>query len=482
MQSCTNSSTDSIEIREKLDNYWKNSYPYFESFINLPSLSPAFNKTEDDHRLLEESLHIVINYINSLGLNGVNIELSKCSFDENLSPFLLVTIDPTRESYKTIGFYAHADKQPPFTDKWDDGLHPYKLVKRDNKLYGRGTVDDGYALFSIFNLIKVIQEHNTEHDKYIVMIETSEESGSCHLSHYLEKYSDLLKDMSHLICMDSGGPTGDRLWFTSSLRGCFMGELTVSIGNTEIHSGDGGGVVPSPYRILNSVLARIENPENGKMKCLHTNIPESHLLDMVKASSILSYNEMFAFPVNNEIDMFPNASNKQLRLYIRNSWKPSLTVIGFDGLPTVAEGGNAINPTVSAKLSIRLPPNMKASDAKLIVKNILEKNPPHNAKVLFEPSLSCDGWVSKDLDNNMISTLNNASNTFYHNPVGFISSGGSIPIMGLLQEKLSQCVIVATGILTSESNAHGPNEFLCTNALSAFNISMYNMLIGLSHS
>ena len=42
--------------------------------------------------------------------------------------------------------YGHLDKQPEM-EGWDDDLGPWKPVIKDEKLYGRGGADDGYALF-----------------------------------------------------------------------------------------------------------------------------------------------------------------------------------------------------------------------------------------------------------------------------------------------------------------------------------------------
>jgi acetylornithine deacetylase/succinyl-diaminopimelate desuccinylase-like protein len=42
--------------------------------------------------------------------------------------------------------YGHLDKQPEMTG-WSEGMGPWTPVIRDDKLYGRGSADDGYAMF-----------------------------------------------------------------------------------------------------------------------------------------------------------------------------------------------------------------------------------------------------------------------------------------------------------------------------------------------
>ena len=51
-------------------------------------------------------------------------------------------------------YYGHLDKQPPLNG-WEEGLGPYTPVIRDDKLYGRGGVDDGYSIFAAITSIKI---------------------------------------------------------------------------------------------------------------------------------------------------------------------------------------------------------------------------------------------------------------------------------------------------------------------------------------
>jgi len=463
------------EAHNTLSRYWNDrSWDEFKKFIETPNLSPAFEK-KDNTSYTRNAAVLVMKYIKSLNLKGCSVILYE---DNGLSPFLYVTIEAseTRNCSQNIGFYAHIDKQPPLHGEWKDGLNAYTLVKDGDKVYGRGTVDDGYALFLIPNLVKTLQDHNVQHDKYTFLFECSEESGSCHLEHYLKKLKNKLKSLDYLICMDSGGPTDDRLWFTSSLRGCFMGELEVSIGKHGHHSGDAGGIVPSPFRILTNLINRVEN-SMGTMRVLKTELDEKNLVDAVKTAHLLGKEGMTRFEVEEGLTYSPDdMTNEEVYLYLKNTWKPSLTVIGLDGLPSVADGGNFIHPTLKCKLSVRLPPNLDAEEAKNIMKEEFESNPPFNARVEFTPTLSCNGWMAPDMGYEFNSFIKNASLKYYGKESGYVSCGGSIPIMSLLSEMLPDTKIMATGVLTSESNAHAPNEVLDLKILDQFSKSMYDLL------
>lgn len=82
------------------------------------------------------------------------------------------------------------DKQP-FGAGWD--TNPTDPVLKDGKLYGRGSVDDGYALFSAVLAIKACQAKGKSHPHCVIVIEGAEEGGFTEeISHYLNKYSNLL--------------------------------------------------------------------------------------------------------------------------------------------------------------------------------------------------------------------------------------------------------------------------------------------------
>ena len=60
---------------------------------------------------------------------------------------------------------------------WIEGTGPTTPVIIDNKLYGRGASDDGYAVFAAILSVKVCQTLGAPHGKCVILIEADEESG-----------------------------------------------------------------------------------------------------------------------------------------------------------------------------------------------------------------------------------------------------------------------------------------------------------------
>lgn len=158
-------------------------------------------------------------------------------------------------------FYGHYDKQPHFVGWWE-GFGPTNPRIKDNKLYGRGVADDGYAPYSSILTIKSMQDQGLTFPRCVVLIEGDEESGSGHLFYYLDKIKDKIGDPVLFFCLDSGTLDYDRFWMTRSLRGNLTTILTVEVLKEGIHS-EASGVVPSTFRILRQLLDRIECSKTG---------------------------------------------------------------------------------------------------------------------------------------------------------------------------------------------------------------------------
>jgi acetylornithine deacetylase/succinyl-diaminopimelate desuccinylase-like protein len=155
----------------------------------------------------------------------------------------------------------------------------------------------------------------------------------------------------------------------------------------------------------------------------------------------------------------PATSDATEQLLAR-TWRPTLSVVGADGLPPTARAGNVLRPRTALKLSFRLPPTCDPERAAAALRAALESDPPYGAQVTFAGAASAPGWNAPTIAPWLADALDRASQAAFGNPARTFGEGGTIPFMGMLGERFPDAQFVITGVLGPDSNAHGPNEYL----------------------
>jgi len=352
------------------------------------------------------------------------------------------------------------DKQPPLTDTWEKGLHPYTPIIRDGKLYGRGGADDGYAIFSSLLAIKVLQKQGVPHGRIVILVEASEESGSPDLPDYVNHLESKIGTPNLIVCLDSGCGNFHQFWLTTSLRGIITGVLSVKILTEGVHSGKGSGIIPSSFRIIRMLLDRIEDVNTGeiKVKELFVDIPDSVNKQITQSADGMGSETYEEFPF--VLGAEPVDKKDIPKLILQRTWHPTLCVTGAEGIPSLELSGNVLRTHTNIKLSIRIPPTADAEKCGKALERELNRDPPYGAHVSFKTDKGRRGFAAPELHPWLEESVNKASKAFFGHSVNYIGEGGTIPFMGMLQEKFPKAQFVITGLLGPRSNAHGPNEFL----------------------
>src|SRR4051812_26116995 len=225
-------------------------------------------------------------------LPGATLEVVRL---EGRTPVIL--IEAPGEIDDTVLLYGHLDKQPEMSG-WSEGLGPWTPVLKDDKLYGRGGADDGYAIYASVTALLALQRQGVKRARAVVLIEACEESGSYDLPFYVDHLKARIGSPSLVICLDSGCGNYDQLWMTTSLRGIAAGTLTVEVLQEGVHSGDASGVVPSSFRILRRLLSRREDETGGAIRpaSLYAQIPAERVDQAKRAAAALGEALYTKFP------------------------------------------------------------------------------------------------------------------------------------------------------------------------------------------
>src|SRR3989344_7694021 len=224
---------DANQALKTAEDTWEGSIiPALEKYIFIPNQSPGFDKDWKANGHMDRAADLLLDWARQQPIPGLVAQ--KLELDGR-TPILLMEVPATSESAGTVLLYGHYDKQPE-CGTWRDGLSPWKPVRDGDRLYGRGGADDGYAMFASLTALRILAEQGIPHGRIVVLIEGSEESGSPDLPAYVEAYRDVIGTPELVICLDSGNGNYDQLWATTSLRGVFTGNLTVSILSEGVHS------------------------------------------------------------------------------------------------------------------------------------------------------------------------------------------------------------------------------------------------------
>lgn len=437
-----------------IHNTWEQSIiPALCEYVSIPCKSVAFDAEWEKNGYIDQAIQLISAWCHAQQIFDMRFSIHKLP---GHTPILLMDIPG--QCSETVLLYGHLDKQPEM-DGWLEGLAPWKPVIKDGKLYGRGSADDGYAVFSALTAIKALQEQKIPHARCIILIETSEESGSVDLPVYMQHLKKEIGKPDLIICLDSGADNYNQLWCTTSLRGMVNAALTVEILTEGVHSGAASGVVPSSFRILRQLLDRLENVATGEvlLKEFYVDIPNNRILEAEKIADTIGDEVWKNYPWIK--GSHPSRiSNKSLIL--NRTWMPTLSIIGAGDIPTIKNAGNVIRPRTSLVLSLRTPPTCNSEMASKALKKALEYDPPYGANISVDILNSAHGWNAPELQNWLHHAIDEASLIHFGKNAMYKGEGGSIPFMHMLGQEFPQAQFVITGVLGPHSNAHGPNEFL----------------------
>jgi acetylornithine deacetylase/succinyl-diaminopimelate desuccinylase-like protein len=440
--------------------------PVLHDYIRIPNVSVAYDAGWHEAGHMARATELLQQWCArhvTESLPGATVEVHQL---EGRTPLLLIDVPPTEASGpggdggddgNTVVLYGHLDKQPPFTG-WREGLGPWEPVQDGDRLYGRGSADDGYSTFSAVAALEAVRAAGGAHRRCLVLIEASEESGSPDLPAHLEALGDRLGTPSLVVALDSWCGDYERLWITTSLRGLVDLTLEVQVLTEGVHSGTAGGVVPSSFRILRQLLDRVEDAASGELLLpqLHTSIPDGRLRQIAATAPELGD---FA-------DRFPFAGGTRPaygtteQMLVARTWRPSLEVTGIEGAPPPAEAGNVLRPSTAVKLSVRIPPTADADIAADALERRLTADPPYDACVTLRRGSAEAGWHAPPELPWLARAIDRSSRATFGQAPRSLGEGGTIPFMGMLGRRFPQAQFVVTGVLGPESNAHGPNEFL----------------------
>ncbi len=358
----------------------------------------------------------------------------------------------------TVFLYAHHDVQPVnFVEQWLSD--PWKLTRRDGRLYARGSADDKAAISAFLGAIAAYRKTGNALPCNIKMlVEGEEEVGSKNLIKFFETHRDRLKSDVIVVCdtenIEVGIPS-----ITYSLRGIVAVKVDVTTAKIPVHSGMGGGGLPDAAIALNAILGRLYW-DNGPL-------PIPGFYEQVRpltAKEQAGFNKLpfAADAFRNAIGMVPTARYAMETGYneYAQTWRrPAVTVIAQEA-SSIKGASNQVLPKASALVSCRIVPDQKPEHVLEKLTAFLTANPPWGCEVtVTQAGPPVDWWMTDPNGPAFEAALAAMRDGFEHPPVA-IGCGGTIGFVGPLSELFGGAPALLMGIEDPASNAHAPNESL----------------------
>jgi acetylornithine deacetylase/succinyl-diaminopimelate desuccinylase-like protein len=366
---------------------------------------------------------------------------------------MLWAVGPEVPGAPTVLCYGHYDVQP--TDPLDAWITPpFEPTVRDGKLYARGTADDKGQVFAIVAAVEALLKTRGRLPVNVrFLIEGEEEVGSKGLTTFLTAQPERTKADAVLVpdvnMVAPGWPSVD-----AALRGMVAAEIHVRTLKKDLHSGQYGGAAPNAVETLGHLLERLKGPD-GKIR-----IPG--LYTRVKKPSAKELKAWKALPIK-EGAFRKEAGAKALTgekgfLFLERVWsRPTFEVHGIVGGYQGAGYKTVIPAEATAKVTLRLVPDQRGKDIAALLQKAVRKLAPKYADVTVKIH-AFSNPVTTPLDSRPFALLDQAAREIWQRGISPIRSGGSIPIVPLLQQRKAPVLLAGIGL--PDDGLHGPNEKL----------------------
>ncbi len=353
----------------------------------------------------------------------------------------------------TLLLYGHYDVQPP--DPLEEWISPpFEPAVRDGNLYARGAADDKGQLYILMESVRrVLRERGKLPLNVRFLIEGEEESGGEHIEEYVKTHAGELSADAAVIC-DTAMFAPDLPTLTIGLRGIVYGEIHIEGARTDLHSGDYGGAAPNAVEAAAQIIAALKDRDG------HICIPG--LYDRVRPPSEAERSAWKRLPFDadvyreTEIGSTALAGEPEIPLFERLWARPTLEVHGIRGGFT-GEGSKTVIPARSVtKISLRLVPDQRPDEVVGELESAIAAAAPRGVKAKFK-LLSSAPASMVDPSDPFVRKAAQAMQKVFGNETVYVRCGGSIPIVGLFEEKL-HAPSVMMGFGLPDDNIHAPNE------------------------
>lgn len=425
-----------------------------KSLLRIPSISTDPEHAAETRRAAE----YVAAELRRIGMENVRLIETTTSSHPNGHPLVYADFlgapPVNAKPATTVLLYGHYDVQPPDPlDEWKSP--PFEPTERDGNIYARGAVDDKGQMWMHVKALEALFATNAGKlpVNIRVIIEGEEEVGGEGIAAFVREHPDqLAADVALVSDTEMFAP--DLPTLCVGLRGMIYTEIEARGARTDLHSGMYGGAAPNPFFALAQIIAKLKDDSGTILIPGFYDKVAKPSADELKAWKALAFDEEVYRETevgSTELTGEPGYS------VLERTWaRPTLEIHGMPGGFIGAGAKTVIPARATAKISMRLVPDMTPAATFALYKSFVESLCPKGITLGVRVIHSGDPIVVST-DNPYVRAATSAMHDVFAKETVFVRGGGSIPIVGdFIRELHIPTLMMGFGL--PDDNLHAPNE------------------------
>jgi len=355
------------------------------------------------------------------------------------------TIPASVPAAPTVLCYGHFDVQPP-GDPADWTAEPFGATVADGWVVGRGIADDKGQLWLLLRAAADLAAAGALPVNARFVCDGEEEVGGTAIVDHLAEHAG---DAAACVIFDTPKLDDDTHVFTTATRGTLYLHAAVRTGDCDLHSGVYGGAALNAVHVLVGALANLfDGPATPAPELLAgatpaTETERSAWAELPAGADLLAERGAVA------------ADSAAARDFYRRTWElPSLDVNGVQA-GSAFQQKTIVVAEAHANVSMRLADGQRADELAPVVERLLRRGLPDGASLRIEVLSACDPGRVDPAARALQLAADAFASALGRRPL-FLRSGGSLPLMPLLQHLRIPAIV--TGFAVPSSNMHAPNE------------------------
>ncbi len=360
-------------------------------------------------------------------------------------------------SLPTLLLYAHHDVQPEGDPaRWTSP--PFEPVRRGERIYARGIVDDKAGVMIHLAAISAwVKSFGALPLNVHFVVEGEEEIGSEHLDEFLRANRSKVP-ADAIVLTDTANLQRGLPSLTTRLRGLVKVQVEVQGLRHALHSGMWGGPVPDPVMGMSRMLSSLVRADGSIAVpgCVEG------AQRATKAQRAALARLPFSARAFREDAGFVTGARPHAKggagTYEALWFRPSLAITALEASP-VEGSSNQLVPAARARIGVRIVPGQDPRRVLRALVAHLKAHVPWGLALRVTPMTSTPAW-STDSSGPAFDAARRALRAGYGCDAVEIGAGGSIPFVGPFAKALGGVPALLIGTEDPACNAHAEDESL----------------------